>query len=98
MSQMNAYEVMFILSPDLDEEGVEAGVTRFSELITNAGGEVVQLERMGRRRLAYEINKVTEGYYVLIDFKGSSEVAQELDRVMKITDSVIRYMILRKDK
>ena len=48
--------------------------------------------------MAYEIRKFTEGYYVLIDFKGSSEVAQELDRVMKITDSVIRYMILRKDQ
>ena len=55
MSQMNTYEVMFILSPDLDEEGIEAGVTRFTELISNAGGEIVQLERMGRRRLAYEI-------------------------------------------
>lgn len=94
---MNTYEVMYILSPDLDEEGIEAAVTKFTELITGFSGEVVRLERMGRRRLAYEINKLTEGFYVLIDFKGSSEVAQELDRVMKITDSVIRYMILRKD-
>lgn len=94
---MNTYEVMYILSPELDEEGIEAAVNRFSELITGDGGEVTQLERMGRRRLAYEIKKFTEGFYVLIEFKGSSEVAQELDRVMKITDSVIRYMILRKD-
>jgi small subunit ribosomal protein S6 len=94
---MNTYEVMYILSPDLDEEGIEAAVTKFADLITAQNGEVVRLERMGRRRLAYEIKKQTEGFYVLIDFKGSSEVAQELDRVMKITDSVIRYMILRKD-
>ena len=95
---MNTYEVMYILSPELDEEGIEAAVSRFTDLITADGGEVTQFERMGRRRLAYEIKKFTEGFYVLIEFKGGSEVAQELDRVMKITDSVIRYMILRKDK
>ena len=55
---MNTYEVMCILSPELDEEGIEAAVSRFTDLITADGGEVTQLERMGRRRLAYEIKKV----------------------------------------
>lgn len=95
---MNTYEAMYILSPQLDEEGIEAAVNRFSELITSGGGEVTRLERMGLRKLAYEIKKFTEGFYVLIEFKGGSAVAQELDRVLKITDGVIRHLILRKDK
>ena len=93
---MNTYEVMFILKPGLEEEAQEAIVTRFSDIITN-GGEVVEIQRMGQRRLAYEIKDYTEGYYVLISFKGGSDISQELDRVMKISDDVIRYMILRKD-
>lgn len=94
---MNTYETMFIIKPDLDEETLESVVSKFEELVKTNGGEVVDLQRLGTRKLAYEIEKSREGYYVLMFFRGPKEIAQEIERVYRITDSVMRHVVLRKD-
>ncbi|ACT04876.1 MULTISPECIES: 30S ribosomal protein S6 [Paenibacillus] len=91
---MRKYEVMYIIRPDVEQENVQAIVDKFSGIINN-GGEVTKQDVIGKRRLAYEINKIRDGYYVLVHFNATTEVVNELDRIMKITDEVIRSLIVR---
>ncbi|MNZ81269.1 30S ribosomal protein S6 [compost metagenome] len=91
---MRKYEVMYIIRPDVEQENVQAIVDKFNGIISN-GGEVTKSEVIGKRRLAYEINKLRDGYYVLVHFNATTEVVNELDRIMKITDEVIRSLIVR---
>lgn len=90
---MRKYELMYIVRPDMEEEAVEASVEKFQAIINN-GGEVTEHEIMGKRRLAYEINKFREGIYVLVNFTAPAEVVAELNRVMRISDEVIRFLIV----
>ena len=94
---MNSYEVLYILKPELDEETTNTTVEKFSTLITNNGGELVSVDKWGKRRLAYEIDDRREGFYTLVNFNGVAATAQELERVFKITDGVLRYLITRKE-
>ncbi|RIX47067.1 30S ribosomal protein S6 [Paenibacillus nanensis] len=91
---MRKYEVMYIIRPDVEQENVQALVDKFNGIISN-GGEVTKTEVIGKRRLAYEINKLRDGYFVLVHFNATTEVVNELDRIMKITDEVIRSLIVR---
>lgn len=95
---MRSYEALYIIRPELGEEEMEALITRFSDLVTGAGGEIVTLDKWGKRRLAYEVKKLREGYYVLMQFKGTAAVAQELDRVFKINDQILRQLIVRLEE
>lgn len=92
---MRNYETLYVLHPGLGEEELDARITKFADLVVNAGGEVVKIDRWGKRRLAYEVKKLREGYYVLMHFNGTASVAKELERVFKITDEVIRQLIVR---
>lgn len=92
---MTNYETMFILRPDLEEEKITETMEKFRALVENHGGEVIRLEKWGKRRLAYLIQNLREGFYIILKFKGGTEVVQELDRVFKITDEVIRHIIVR---
>ncbi|MCD8198639.1 MAG: 30S ribosomal protein S6 [Phascolarctobacterium sp.] len=92
---MNKYEVMYIVKP-IEEEAFEAVVSKFENLITANGGTVEKTDRWGKKRLAYEIQKLQEGIYVLVTFTAEPAAVKELDRVMKITDEVIRHMVVRK--
>lgn len=94
---MRQYEAMYILRSALDEEATEAAVNRFKTLVEENGGTVERIDRWGKRRLAYEIEKERDGYYVVMWFKGEPGVAKELDRVLKISGDVLRHMILRED-
>ena len=94
---MRAYECMFIVSPLFDEEKTEATIAKFDQLIVSNGGVVTKTDRMGRRRLAYEIDGNMEGYYTILYFDAEPTLAAELDRVFKITDGVIRHLIVRKE-
>jgi len=91
----NNYEVMFIVNSTLTEEAINATVEKFQKLI-GENGEVNKVEEIGKKRLAYPIMKMSEGYYVLIDFTSNPEFPKELDRIFNITDEVIRSLITVK--
>lgn len=91
---MRKYEIMYIVRTDLEEEAVQAVVEKIQGIINN-GGEVTKHNVMGKRRLAYEINKHRDGIYVLVNFTATPEVVKELDRVIRISDEIIRYMIVQ---
>lgn len=95
---MRSYETVFIISPDLSEEERPSFIEKFKNLIKEKGGEVTNVDEWGKRRFAYEINKKTEGYYVLMNFNGEVDVPRELERVYRITDGVMRYLIVKDNK
>lgn len=95
---MRQYEVMYVLNPALEEERLKSLVERFQGIVTENGGEVTGLQEMGKRRLAYEIKKFRDGFYVLMNFKSNSEVVSEMERIMRITDDVIRYLFVKEDE
>lgn len=95
---MRNYEVLYVLRPDLSEEAVQANKEKVNSLITNNGGEIVKVEDMGKRRLAYEIQNFKEGIYTVVYFKGNNDTVKELDRVIRITEDVIRYLIVKNDE
>jgi small subunit ribosomal protein S6 len=96
---MKAYELLLLLNPSLDEETRAGVLDKTQGVITADGGVVDAVDSWGKRKLAFEIGKVTEGDYVLIDFHTVPAAIAELDRVLRITDPVIRFMILaREDK
>jgi len=94
---MNNYEVMFIIEAALEDDKKEAAVEMVKEVIS-AGGEVEKVNIWGMRKLAYPIEKKNDGYYVLIDFKANPDLPKELDRRLKISDSIIRHIIINKDE
>ena len=86
------YEVLYVLKPNLTEEETQAIVEKFKTLIEQ-NGTVDEMEEWGKRKLAYEINYLTEGYYVLVKFTSGPELPAELDRILGITDGVIRSLV-----
>lgn len=92
---MRKYEIMYIIRTDIEQEQVQATVEKFQGIITNGGGEITKHDLMGKRRLAYEINKFRDGHYVLVHFTAEPAVVTELDRVMKISDEIVRYLIVK---
>ncbi len=95
MSINNAYEVVMVFSVQQGEEATTALVEKFKTMITNNATDVT-VDEWGKRRLAYLINKEAEGYYVLVSFNAAAEFPAELDRVLGITDGVLRSMIIKK--
>lgn len=93
----NKYESIFILNPNLDEEGTKGLVEKFKGLIESSA-TFESIEEWGKRKLAYPINKVNEGYYTLVNFSADSSFAHELERIYKITDGVIKYIVIKKDE
>jgi small subunit ribosomal protein S6 len=91
---MREYEVMLILPPDADDEAVDAVVERITGILVERGGEVGQVDKWGRRRLAYEIAHHTEGYYVIVRFTAEPEAIPELDRVLHLADEVVRFKVV----
>ena len=94
---MRKYETIFILNPAFDEETVKANIEKFKGVIENGGGTVENVDFWGKRKLAYEIAKVNEGFYTLINFEANTELPKELDRVFRITDGVIRHIVVKQE-
>ena len=94
---MRAYEVMVILDPDLEERTVAPSLDTYLNVIRTSGGSVEKLDVWGRRRLAYEINKKTEGIYAVIDLQASPDAVAELDRQLRLNESVLRTKVIRPD-
>ena len=98
MAKINAnYEAVYILDPALSEEDVAALVAKFKGVV-EADGSVTEVDEWGKRRLAYPINDLMEGYYVLMTFTAAAAVPAELDRVFRITDGVMRSLIVCRDE
>ena len=94
---MRKYEAIFIQHPSLDEEVVKANIEKFKGVIENGGGTVENVDVWGKRKLAYEIEKVNEGFYTLVEFTADPELPRELERIFRITDGVMRHIVVRKE-
>ena len=98
MAKVNAnYELMLIVNPALGEDGIASVVERFKTLIEK-NGTLAEVDEWGARRLAYEINHITEGYYVLYSFNSVPSLPAEVERVANITDGVVRSLVVCKDE
>lgn len=93
---MTNYEVMIVIEPTLEEAKKEAVIEKVKAVI-EADGEVTKVDVWGMRKLAYPIQKKNEGYYAVIEFKASPELPKELDRRLRISDDVIRHIIINND-
>ncbi len=94
---MRNYEAMLLFSPTLDEDAHEVAVTKFTDLIKNNQGKIEKVDQWGKRKLAYEIAGHGDGNYVVIDFEGENKTINELDRILRITDDIMRYIIVKLD-
>ena len=94
---MKAYELLILLNPSLDDEARAAVLDKAQGVITADGGVVDNVDSWGKRKLAYEIGKVTEGDYVLFDFHTAPAAIAEIDRVLRITDAVVRFMLVQRE-
>ena len=94
---MRTYEVMVILDPSLDERTVAPSLDTYLNVVRQDGGEVESVDVWGKRRLAYEINKNTEGIYAVVDLKAEPATVKELDRQLTLNESVLRTKVIRPD-
>lgn len=95
---MRNYEVMYIIRPDIEEDAQTELIERFKTVLTDNGAEIEEVEELGKRRFAYEINDYRDGYYVVVNFKGEEDSVNEFDRQAKYTDDIIRHMVVRVDE
>ena len=94
---MNKYESVVIINPNVDEEGTKALVEKFTNLI-NSDGKLEKADELGKRRLAYEVNKNKAGYYVVFYFEANTSLIAELERNYRITDEVIKFMTIKVEE
>ena len=94
---MNKYESVVIVNPNLEEESVKNLIKKFSDLI-NTDGTVASVEEMGKRKLAYEIKKQKEGFYIVFKFEAKPELIAELERNYRITDEVMKFMVVKEEE
>ena len=94
---MRHYELMVILDPELEERTVAPSLDRFLNVVRKGGGSVENVNIWGRRKLAYEIKKKTEGIYAVVDMQATPDVAKELDRQLNLNESVLRTKLMRPD-
>lgn len=94
---MRKYEVIFIVKP-LEEEATNAVIEKFENLITTNGGTVDKVDRWGKKRLAYEIKDMLDGYYCLFYVTAEPAVVAEVDRLMKINDDILKHMIVKEEE
>ena len=92
------YELMVILTPEIDERTVAPSLDKFLKVITNDGGSIDKIDIWGKRRLAYEIQKKTEGIYAVVNFTATSAATQELDRQLNLSEQIMRTKVLRAEE
>jgi small subunit ribosomal protein S6 len=95
---MHQYELMVILDPEIDERTVAPSLDKFLNVVRNDGGTIDKVDVWGRRRLAYEINKKSEGIYAVVDFTANASATAELDRQLKLSEAVMRTKVLRAEE
>jgi small subunit ribosomal protein S6 len=97
MQMQRTYEVMFIVRPDQSDEDIDKLISTMETNITNAGGKVKSAEKMGKRRMAYLVRKFIDGFYVLLTLEGSGELIKEIERRLRVTEQVIKFISVRTD-
>ena len=94
---MNKYESVVIINSNAEEQGIKALIKKFSDLI-NSDGKVESVEEVGQKKLAYEIKKQKEGYYIIIKFEANPTLIAELERIYRIADEVIKFIVVREEE
>ena len=94
---MRHYEIMIILDPETDERTIAATLEKLLQVVPGSGGSVDKIDIWGKRRLAYDIKKKSEGFYVVVDMTTTPEIAQELDRQLGLNETVLRTKLLRPE-
>ena len=94
---MRQYETIFLISPNLSEEDTEGIISQMSEVVSKKKGKMISQEKWGKRKLAYPIQKFEEAFYVLFHYEGKHEIPAELERRFKQSDTVIRYLTVKKE-
>jgi small subunit ribosomal protein S6 len=94
---MKKYEIMYIIRPNIEDEAKKALVERFNNVLSDNGAELTEAKEWGKRRLAYEINDFRDGYYMLLQVNAAAEAVQEFDRLAKISEDIIRHIVLKKE-
>ncbi|HZH60446.1 MAG TPA: 30S ribosomal protein S6 [Metabacillus sp.] len=94
---MRKYEVMYIIRPNIEDEAKKALVERFNNVLSENGAEVTEAKEWGKRRLAYEINDFRDGYYMLLQVNSEAAAVQEFDRLAKISEDIIRHIVIKKE-
>jgi len=97
VKNVNKYEAMYIITPELDEEVRQGVIDKFAGIMTQNGAEIEKTDEWGMRKLAYAIDYKTEGYYVLVNFASAPEFPRELERNFKNDENIIRYMVIRRE-
>ncbi|HXY15924.1 MAG TPA: 30S ribosomal protein S6 [Terriglobales bacterium] len=92
------YELMFIVRPDMAEEDQDKLISTLESVVTSSSGQVKNVERMGKRRLAYKVRKFHDGIYILLTLEGSGSVIHELERRLRVTEPVIKFLTVRIDE
>jgi small subunit ribosomal protein S6 len=95
---MRSYEIMFIVNPNAQEEEIDKINGQLEAIITSGGGSIEKIEKMGKRRLAYEVDKHREGYYVLFVISANGDIIKECERRLRVMDAVIKYLTVRTDE
>jgi len=95
---MRNYEIMFIVNPNTPDEEIDKINSQIENIITSGGGKVEKIEKMGKRRLAYLVQKQREGYYVLFSLAGNGDIIKECERRLRVMDAVIKYITVRIDE
>ena len=95
---MNKYELALVVSAKIEDDARTATVEKAKEYITRAGGTVTEVEDWGKKKLAYEIQKMSEGYYYFIQFDAAAEVPASVEQDVRIMDNVLRFLCVRKDE
>lgn len=95
---MTLYETMYILRPDLGEESVGQAIEKYQGILKDGGAEILETQHRGKRRLAYEIKKLREGVYVQMNYRGNGTQVAAMERAMRLSDDVVRYLTVRQEE
>jgi small subunit ribosomal protein S6 len=97
MAQKFTYETMYILRPDLGDEAIDEAIGQFQAIVQEQGAEILETQHRGKRRLAYEIDNHREGIYIQMDYVGPGATIAVLERAMRLSESVLRYLTVKQD-
>ncbi|ASA97975.1 MULTISPECIES: 30S ribosomal protein S6 [Anoxybacillus] len=95
---MRKYEIMYIIRPNMEEEARKAVVERFNNVLTENGAEITNVKEWGKRRLAYEIQKFRDGYYMILNVVAKPAAVQEFDRLARISEDIIRHIVVKEEE